>query len=130
MYEYPKVTTSEDMKEDIQKMSAIKIKLVSNNIFSLNNLLLIGKYLNPTHLFITSIDIGVDRVIKLASYISIQEIITNYEIPQALRQWINSDTIRFTLFSILTDEEYHFLDLHFEMIYQIETFENCIYIRI
>lgn len=132
MYDLPKVNTANIMKNDITLASDIKIKLISNNFFSMDILWSISPFLNQEHLSITSVDIGIDRLIKFESYISISEIIQNYEIPRSLRQWVTSDSVKLTLSSILTEEELQFLELHFEMFYQIETFlaTNTIFVRI
>ena len=132
MYDLPKVNTANTMKNDITLATDIKIKLISNDFFNMDCLWSINQFLNPAHLSITSVDIGIDRLIKFESYIRISEIIQNYEIPQSLRQWITSDPIKITLKSILTEEELKFLELHFEMFYQIETFlaTNTIFIRV
>lgn len=129
MYEYPTVNTCDNMKEDLNKIIAIRIKLISNDFFNIDNLHLIRDYIDASHLNMISIDMGVDKVIKFDSYIPIQDILSNYEIPKCLRYWINSSSMRSALSSILTQEEIQFLDLHFEMLYQIETFQNSIYIR-
>ena len=132
MYDLPKVNTANTMKNDITLASDIKIKLISNDFFNMDNLWSINPFLNPEHLSIASVDVGIDRIIKFNTYINIYDIIQNYEIPQSLRAWITSDSVKITLRSILTAEELQFLDLHFEMFYQIETFlaTNTIFIRI
>ena len=132
MYDLPKVNTANTMKNDITLASDIKIKLISNDFFNMDILWSISPFLNQEHLSITSVDIGIDRLIKFESYISISEIIQNYEIPRSLRAWITSDSVKMTLRSILTEEELQFLELHFEMFYQIETFlaTNAIFVRI
>jgi len=132
LYDLPKVNTANTMKNDITLASDIKIKLISNDFFNMDILWSISPFLNQEHLSITSVDIGIDRLIKFESYISISEIIQNYEIPRSLRAWITSDSVKMTLRSILTEEELQFLELHFEMFYQIETFlaTNAIFVRI
>lgn len=132
MYDLPKVNTANTMKNDITLASDIKIKLISNDFFNMDILWSISPFLNQEHLSIASVDIGIDRLIKFESYISISDIIQNYEIPRSLRQWITSDSVKMTLRSILTEKELQFLELHFEMFYQIETFlaTNTIFVRI
>lgn len=132
MYSKSKLNIADNMKSNIILVSEIKIKLVSNDFFNMDNLLQIGSFLDPKHLSIASVDIGIDRVIKFSSYISIYEILRNHEIPIILRNWINSSNSRFNLSSILTEEELDFFTLHFEMFYQIETFPstNTIFVRI
>lgn len=120
------------MKNDINTASDIKIKLISNGFFNMNNLWEISNYLNPTRVKLSAVDIGIDRVIKFETFIPTYDIIRNYEIVQAMRCLINNDKARLTLLSILTEEEVQFLDFHFEMLYTIETFPNtnAIYVRI
>lgn len=132
MYDLPKIDIANDMKKDITKTSEIKIKLISNDFFNLDNLCFIRTFLDPNRLSITSIDIGIDRVLKFTSNINIGTIIQNYEIPHILRNWINSSINRKLLLTILTEEELEFFDLHFEMFYQIETFNatNILFVRI
>lgn len=132
MYDLPKPTIAADMKNDITQVSEIKIKLVSRDFFNMENLSAISIFLDTNRLRISSIDMGIDRVIKFISYINIYDILQNYEIPRILRAWINLDTTKMTLRSILTEDELNFLDLHFEMFYQIETFAttNTLFVRI
>lgn len=132
MYSVQKPTVADNMKNDINKCNSIKIKLISNNFFDIDNLYSISDYIDKSEIVLESVDIGIDKVIKFRSLISIKDILQNYNIPNIMRKWINSDTNRFTLRSILLEDELNFLDLHFEMFYQIETFNelNYIFIRI
>jgi hypothetical protein len=118
------------MKNDINTASEIKIKLISNNFFNMDNLLNINNYLNHNRVRLVSVDIGIDRVIKFETVIPTYDVIRSYELVYAMRSWGHDNEL--TLKSILTEEEFHFLELHFEMLYTIETFNytNAIYIRI
>lgn len=119
-----------EMKNDINTASEIKIKLISNNFFNMDNLFKIANYIDPNRVRLVSVDIGIDRVIKFETFVPTYDIVRSYELVYAMRSWGHNNEI--TLKSILTEEEFHFLELHFEMLYTIETFNptNAIYIRI
>lgn len=119
-----------EMKNDINTASEIKIKLISNNFFNMDNLFKIANYIDPNRVRLISVDIGIDRVIKFGTLVPTYDIVRSYELVYAMRLWGHNNEI--TLKSILTEEEFHFLELHFEMLYTIETFNttNAIYIRI
>lgn len=119
-----------EMKNDISIASEIKIKLVSNNFFNMDNLLKVNNYLDYNRVRLVSVDIGIDRVIKFETVIPTYDVIRSYELVYAMRSWGHDNEL--TLKSMLTEEEFHFLELHFEMLYTIETFNhtNAIYIRI
>lgn len=121
-----------DMKNDINTATDIKIKLISNGFFNMDNLWSLSNYLNPTIAKLSVVDIGIDRIIKFETFIPTYDIIKNYEIVQVMRCLINDDRNRISLRSILTEEELQFLDFHFEMLYTIESFPNtnAIYVRI
>lgn len=132
MYDLPKVNTANTMKNDITLASEIKIKLTSNDFFNMDNLWSIDPFLRNAFLTITSVDIGIDRVIKCKTYGNVTRLIPSSEISKAIRQWITSNNIKEKLRYILTEEELNFIYSHFGLFYQIETFTdlNVIFIRI
>lgn len=128
MYEQPITNNVQEMKDNLVNINNIKIKLVKANFFSYDNMYTISSFIDTPSITITSIDLGVDKVVKF--YAMNMNPIVYKDIDMIMNKWLFS--YMEVLKSILTEEEIEFVKSHYFLLYQKEAFPifNTINIRI
>lgn len=106
------------MKNNLQFVNNIKIKLIKSNFLDYDNLYSITSFYNPKYLNLISIDIGIDKILKFNTVLGIHDIINYIEL--VIQAWFNSK--KDILSNILTKEELDFILSNSKQLYQKELF--------